>query len=189
MSNYKSSHTGQQIDNGITKGLSLPTPTAQDEGKVLGIDTNGNYVLITPSSGNSYEEINSSLYGTPSVVTYSGNILAEIHFPTTPSALTKIKFDEPPTDDNDYDSYAQNDTVEGDTSYQNRTKVYVWGASDAVQSGGSRAIPTEPQLPIILNGVTINNVEYHGGTSYSSPLEIILTGNYDIALWGGGGGK
>lgn len=188
MSNYKSSHTGQQIDNGITKGLSLPTPTAQDEGKVLGIDTNGNYALITPSGGNVYAEINSSQYGTPSVVTYSGNILAEIHFPRTADVLTKIKFDEPPTDDNDYDSYAQYDTVEGDTTYQNRTKVYVWGASN-FNSGSSRATPVVPVDPVIFNGVTINNVEYEGGTDYTSPTEIILEGNYDITLWGGGGGN
>lgn len=41
MPDYKSIHTGTQIDSGVTKGLRIPDPTAADAGKSLVVNSSG----------------------------------------------------------------------------------------------------------------------------------------------------
>lgn len=41
---YQSTYTGAQIDEGILKSFSIPTPTIQDNGKAIIVD-NGAYTL------------------------------------------------------------------------------------------------------------------------------------------------
>ena len=47
---YQSTYTGEQIDEGILKSFSIPTPTVQDDGKVIIVD-NGTYSLGEVSGG------------------------------------------------------------------------------------------------------------------------------------------
>ena len=53
MAVYQSTHTGSQIDSGVTKGLLVPTPSSvSDAGKVIAVNQSGNgYELQTQSGG------------------------------------------------------------------------------------------------------------------------------------------
>lgn len=53
MAIYQSSHSGSQIDSGVTKGLLIPTPASQsDSGKVPVVNVGGTgYALQNPPSG------------------------------------------------------------------------------------------------------------------------------------------
>lgn len=110
---------------------------------------------------------NSVTYNVPQK--YSGNIETYSGFDF---ADTKIKFDTPPQNENDYDSATRSGfsgIYDGLTSYQNKTKIYIWSGLNA-QSGGK---------------VKINNIETNGGTTYDTAVELNLTGDYTIYLfWG-----
>lgn len=57
MANYKSNYTGAEIDSAVNKANSIPQPTSENVGKVLGVveDENENPVLefVEPSGGRS----------------------------------------------------------------------------------------------------------------------------------------
>ena len=45
MPDYKSIHTGSQIDDAVTKAQNLPAPGAGDANKVMGFDADGNLAV------------------------------------------------------------------------------------------------------------------------------------------------
>lgn len=98
---------------------------------------------------------------------YSGNITAialvgQVNMPYK----TAIKFDTAPSSNNDYDSYVDIDgIILGLTSYSNKTKLYIW-SPNAVGSA------------ITING----NLYSYQSVSYSSAVEIQLTGDYNITM-------
>lgn len=47
---YNSNYTGAQVEGLLDKINGLPTPTASDCGKVLGVNNSGKYALITTVS-------------------------------------------------------------------------------------------------------------------------------------------
>lgn len=53
MANYTSQYTGPEIDEGIAKGMAVPTPTVgTDTGKVVSVNASGAYELTTlPAAG------------------------------------------------------------------------------------------------------------------------------------------
>lgn len=109
---------------------------------------NGYIYIITESTPQGYSG---------NITTYQGDGGNEIE--------TYIKFDTPPTSDNDCDAFVDKfGTPNGLTSYSNKTKVYVWSSTT------------------YYSAVSINNVETTGGVGYANAVEVILTGNYDIAL-------
>lgn len=171
----------------IPTGPSIPTPTSADAGKVIGVDSNGQYALTTGGVtsfggttgaitlgsglsmvGNQLTLSITSYDGTVIELGYSGNITYQ-SMNTGSLCQTYIKFGSAPTSASDYDSYtavsgldgASSTGISGDTTYSNETKVYVWGSNSAV---------------------TINGVTTNGGNSYSNAVEVTLIGNYDITL-------
>lgn len=98
---------------------------------------------------------------------YSGNITAyNLGGSGGDPSRTYIKFGSAPTSASDYNarSYSSG-RFEGDTSYTNQTKAYIWSGSDSL--GGA-----------IINDVT-TRCNY---TTYDNAVEITLTGNYEIKL-------
>lgn len=103
---------------------------------------------------------------------YSGNITGTSIFTGSGSGDACIKFDTAPSSNNDYDARilgSQNATLEGVSSYSNKTILYAWG-------GGN---------------ITIGETQYslwntsgyiHTYYTYNNPLEIELTENADISL-------
>ena len=51
MADYNSNYTGQQIDNAVAKATKLPTTSSGDSGKTLQVDSSGNIVANSVSSG------------------------------------------------------------------------------------------------------------------------------------------
>lgn len=113
---------------------------------------------------------NTKIYekGSPTPSGYSGDINSYETVPIYGVNKTKIKFDTPPTSDNDYDSYVDFlGGLTGLTSYQNKTKIYIW---------------CDAGYDTFYSIVRINGITYNGGSNYSQATEVLLTGNYDIEL-------
>lgn len=141
----------------------------------------GNTKYKVDSASDIYAQINTTEFGTLVIPTYSGNILGDnVEVGGASSGTVFIKFDEPPTSDLDYDAslaYAQGSTVQGITSYSNKTKVYYW--SDFAFGKISYLNEDYP--------VSISTIGYNGAQ------ELTLTQDADITLttWysSGGGGN
>lgn len=50
MSNTQLTQTGVQVQADLNRIEALPTPTSADSGKYLGVDSNGNFALISGST-------------------------------------------------------------------------------------------------------------------------------------------
>ena len=110
---------------------------------------------------------------------YSGSIYATpINYMSYYGVFTKIKFDSAPTDDDDYDAYADtNGTLNGASSFTDEHKIYVWGSSESA-GGSNRALPS--MVPT--NCVMIGEDTWEGGISYDVAVEVTLSENGNIGL-------
>lgn len=73
MSNTRLTQTGTQVQADLNRIEALPTPTSADSGKYLGVDSNGNFALISGTpSGYTVNVTNGNMYN---VVSYDEKII------------------------------------------------------------------------------------------------------------------